>query len=108
MERTTECKYRPHGAAVKVDHHPLVGVHVEGLGELHPLHQRPELRADEGAAGVAGVNMEPGSQLLINIIMTWNYVTREIYLALHTGPISSKRSKAQHPVVPRVVETKKG
>ena len=60
----------PHGAAVEVDHHPLVRVHVEGLGELHSLHQRPELRADEGAASVAGVNMEPGTQLLTNITMT--------------------------------------
>ena len=59
----------PHGAAVEVDHHPLVGVHVEALRPLHATHQRPELRADEGAASVAGVNMEPGSQLLTNIII---------------------------------------
>ena len=49
----------PHGAAVEVDHHPLVRVHVEGLGELHSLHQRPELRADEGAARVRRVNVQP-------------------------------------------------
>ena len=59
--------FLPHRAAVEIDHHPLVGVHVEGLGVLHPLHQRPELRADEGAPGITGVHMKPGSQLLLNI-----------------------------------------
>ena len=54
----------PHGAAVEVDHHPLVGVHVEALRPLHAPHQRPELRADEGAARVARVHVQPRAQLL--------------------------------------------
>ena len=54
----------PHGAAVEVDHHPLVGVHVEALRPLHATHQRPELRADEGAARVARVHVQPRAQLL--------------------------------------------
>ena len=49
----------PHGAAVEVDHHPLVGVHVEALRPLHAPHQRPELRADEGAARVRRVYVQP-------------------------------------------------
>ena len=54
----------PHSAAVKIDKHPLVGVHVKGLGKLNSLHQGAELRADEGAASIACVNMKPGSKFL--------------------------------------------
>ena len=51
----------PHGGAVEVDQHPLVGVEVEAVRQLHPVQERPELRADEGATRVRRVYVEPQS-----------------------------------------------
>ena len=54
----------PHGGAVEVDEQPLVHVEVEGVGELDAVEDGPVLRADEGAARVARVHVQPRAQLL--------------------------------------------
>ena len=62
----------PHCAAVEVDKHPLVGVHVKGLGKLNSLHQGSELGADKGAPSVTCINMKPSAKFLdrCSIIIT--------------------------------------
>ena len=66
------CDNSPHCAAVEVDKHPLVGVHVKGLGKLNSLHQGSELRADEGAPSVTCVHVKPSAKFLdgFSIILT--------------------------------------
>ena len=49
----------PHGGAVEVDEQPLVHVEVEGVGELDAVEDGPVLRADEGAARVRRVYVQP-------------------------------------------------
>ena len=56
----------PHGGAVEIDEQPLVHVEVEGVGELDAVEDGPVLRADEGAARVARVHVQPRAQLLGN------------------------------------------
>lgn len=50
---------QPHGTAVKVDQHPLVGVEVERIGRFDSLHQRTVLGTDEGRPGVRSVHVDP-------------------------------------------------
>ena len=56
--------FQPHGRAVEVDQHPLVGIEVEGVSSFYALHQVSEFRADEGRTRVGGVHVEPNVLLV--------------------------------------------
>ena len=54
-----QLQFLPHGGAVEVNHQPLGRVESEAVGKLDAGHPSPELRADEGRAGVSSVNVKP-------------------------------------------------
>ena len=56
----------PHGGAVEVDQHPLVGVEVERVGQLDPVEERSELGTNEGRSGIGCVHMQPEAKLVAN------------------------------------------
>ena len=47
-----------------MNHQPLGRVESEAVGKLDAGHPSPELRADEGRAGVRGVHVKPHLLLL--------------------------------------------
>lgn len=51
--------FHPQARAVEIRQQPLVGVHVERVGQVHAVHQRSELRAYERAARVGRVHVQP-------------------------------------------------
>lgn len=51
--------HSPHGSAVEVNHHPLAWVEGERVSALDAFEPAPELRANEGGAGVGGVHVQP-------------------------------------------------
>lgn len=56
--------YLPQSRAVEVDHQPFARIEGERVGVLHSLHPVAELRANERAAGVGRVDVQPQSVLL--------------------------------------------
>ena len=51
--------YKPHCAAVEMDHHPLGRIEGEGLRMLNTDHVLPELWTDEGGSRVSCVYVHP-------------------------------------------------
>ena len=47
----------PHGGTVEIHQHPLIRIEVKRVSVLNSFQEMLELRADECASGVGGVNV---------------------------------------------------
>ena len=56
--------YLPHCGTIKINQHPLVGIHVEGHGVFDAFHKILVLRAYECISSISSINVEPSTNFL--------------------------------------------